>query len=228
MVTLKSTTQCPPNGFQYFQPETGWNNLEHAPISQWDFKLLCREIQKMRLANPRFNLNTDMNAIETEVKQVNALRMLSIPGAQAYIIEDKAPSVVSPKQLRPLRKLAAAAVGVNRLISGAGAIIDWLGHGGQPVEKTLAESRAAVCKTCPQNQAGDWFTDKASELIQAQIGAKNDLALTTSADPDLHTCKVCMCPMKLKVWTPLEHILGHMKAEVRKDLPAHCWILKER
>lgn len=228
MVTLKSITQCPPNGFQYFQPETGWNNLEHSPQSQWDFKLLCRDVQTMRKANPRFNLPTDLNQIEIEVRQTNALRMLSISGGEYYIQEDSAPAVASLKKvLRPLRKPAGAVGAVSKLITGVNVLLDWLGSGGVPVSKETAERRASVCITCPMNQAGDWFTDTASALIRSQIGAKNDLSLSTIHDDKLNTCKICLCPLPLKIWAPLEAVKAHMKDEVRKELPEYCWIIRE-
>lgn len=225
MITLKNDNP-PPNGWSYTQAETGWNNLERSPVSQWDLNLLIREIAAHRRANPRFNLSTDFNQIKQEVKYTNALRLLSMPNTESYLMQDTAPTPsVLKKVLRPLRKLPGAAVA--NLISGAGTIIDWLGSGGQPVAKELAEQRASVCVTCPMNQDGDWFIEKASQLIKAQIGMKNDLSLKTSVDDKLYTCKVCLCPLPLKVWAPLDTVRAHMKDEVRKELPDFCWINRE-
>ncbi len=221
MITIKDEYKCPPGGWNFFESATGWTN---SGTSVWDLNLLCQEIQAHRRANPRFALNTDLNAIKIEAKQQNALRLLSMPNTESYLKEDSAPAMVSPKTLRPLRKLAAVAGAGSRLISGAGVIMDWLGSGGVPVAKELAEKRAAVCVACPMNQDGDWFTDKASELIRSQVGAKNDLSLTTSVDDKLKTCVACKCPMVLKIWTPLAHIKAHLKDEVRKELHPSCWI----
>jgi hypothetical protein len=233
MITLKSD-QPPPNGFQYFQAETGWDSLTMSPSSQWDLGLLCREIQKMRQANPRFNLNTDLNAIKTEVKQVNAMRMLSIPGADYYITQDSAPSYVSPKQLRPLRKNASAGAvaGVNRLISGAGTILEMFGESG-PDTKETAERRASVCVTCKFNDKGDWtrfFTEPAANVIRSRLGIVKDLDLTTSKDAELQTCTICACPLKLKIYARIQHILAHMPEKVRQDIAENapwCWVNSE-
>ncbi len=234
MITLKSTTQCPPNGFQYFQPETGWNSIDQVPSSQWDFKLLCRSIYDMRKANPRFNLNTDMNAIEQEVKQTNALRLLSMANTESYLQEDSAPSMVVPKILRSLRRNAAATVAgaARNLISGTGTIMEMFGPDG-PGDKPTAERRASVCVTCKWNDKGDWtrfFTEVASNVIRSRLGIVKDLDLTTSKDAELQTCTLCSCPLRLKLFARIQHIIAHMPEAVRKDFAENapwCWINSE-
>lgn len=232
MVKLKSRTQCPPGGFIFFQPETNYQSEVQDPSSQWDFKLLCRNIQKMRQANPRFNLNSDMNAIEEEVDYTNALRMLSIPGADYYITHVSTSSNVPKKMLRPLRRLQAAVEGGAKLISGISTILEMFGADG-PGDKSTAESRATICSTCKWNDKGDWtrfFTEPAQAVIRTRLSIIKDLDLTTSKDSELQTCTICDCPLKLKMFARIQHILAHMPEKVRKDIKENagwCWINSE-
>jgi hypothetical protein len=98
-------------------------------------------------------------------------------------------------------------------------------------DKTLAESRAAVCcAPCPENQAGDWlsfFTVPVSAALRAALSALKHQGLETSRDEGLHVCRACSCPMKLKVWARLPHILKHIPAESKSKLWQQCWVLKE-
>jgi len=53
--------------------------------------------------------------------------------------------------------------------------------------------------------------------------------LATSHDAALNVCDVCLCPLKLKVHTPLQYIKAHMTDEVFADLARvpGCWIVRE-
>jgi hypothetical protein len=37
---------------------------------------------------------------------------------------------------------------------------------------------------------------------------------------------MCLCPLKLKVHTPKELVKKHLPAELAKDLPMTCWMLR--
>lgn len=215
MVHLKSRTQSPPNGFIYIQKETGWRG------DTWDFMQLCSMVQQHRKQNPRLKLNTDLNAIIEEVDVANAMRVAGMPGTESYLLMDSA----SPKSFPPHLVQAA-----SRLAAGVKSLAEWLGSGGKPVSNTVAETRAWVCVNCPKNQTRDlttWFTRPASELIRRWIAMRKDLSLTTSHDESLGVCVACACPLKLKVHTPISHILSQIPAESKADLVPECWILAE-
>jgi hypothetical protein len=73
-----------------------------------------------------------------------------------------------------------------------------------------------------------------------------DRKLSTPYDDRLNVCKVCLCPLKLKVHTPLKYISAHMNEAVLADLmkvgqpdkelerlgqkneDPKCWIVEER
>lgn len=98
------------------------------------------------------------------------------------------------------------------------------------VDQALAESRATVCAGCPKNGKGDltsWFTVPAAKLIQVQLEAKNKRKLETKSDEALGVCEACSCPLKLKVFCPLDIINSKMSPTVRTELHPGCWILSE-
>jgi hypothetical protein len=137
---------------------------------------------------------------------------------------------MDPKSQAPRREQASVAGGVKRMVTGAAILRDWLGAGGTPVAPKLANQRAAVCATCPMNDKGDWtrfFTVPAAEQIKTQIELRNTLQMNTPFDAQLQVCSACLCPLKLKVHTPLEHIEAHLKPVDREKLDKPCWILSE-
>lgn len=108
---------------------------------------------------------------------------------------------------------------------GARILIDWLGAGGRVVDNTLAQSRADVCKLCPHNKAGLDFPEATSEFIREQVELKNHLQLRVGGEKSLFTCEVCLCPIKLKIWLPIEQV--KLKPEEMDEFPAVCWLRKE-
>lgn len=225
MVKLKSRQQCAVDGFQFIDAA-----ISPDPLKTWDFEQLCREIQARRLNNPRFQLPTDLAVIREEVDQQNALRMLSIRGADSYIM-DTGGNLPNPPRPAHTPKWGGAAGALSRLTSGTMVLKDWLGAGGVPVAKELAAARAAVCATCPKKVPGDWttlFTQPIADRIKAQIEMKQQMELTTPSDAELKgtMCEACSCPLELKIFTPLEHVLAHQSADTKSRLDARCWILK--
>ena len=228
---LKNRNQGIPNGFMYLQRQTNWRSWEAQPPTMWDFKLLCREIQKHRQLNPRFGLSTDMNSIATEVDMVNAARIAAIPGTESYLINDAPFAPPNPPVLPsdPSGPLAAVGANLVKMASGVGVLYDWLGSGGQPVDNTVAETRAQICVACPKNGKGDltkFFTVPAANLIMKQLEQRKDLNLSTTVDDKLGICEACGCVNKLKVHVPIEFILAKMSEQVRSDLDKSCWVLK--
>ena len=53
-----------------------------------------------------------------------------------------------------------------------------------------------------------------------------DQKLQTSLDPYLGICEACECPMRAKVWSPVDVILKHIQPEEVEKLDPGCWILK--
>lgn len=98
------------------------------------------------------------------------------------------------------------------------------------MEKSVAETRASVCAGCEKNGRGGlehYFTVPASQAIKLQLEIRNELKLETGYDDKLNVCEACLCPLKLKVWCPLDHIMKEMDAATKAKLWTGCWILSE-
>jgi hypothetical protein len=108
---------------------------------------------------------------------------------------------------------------------------NWLGNGGTPVHRILAEERASVCELCNLNVAPKWWeaniVDPIASAIRVGLGIKEGMNLKLPQDNALHMCKNCGCCNQLHVWTPLEHITGHTSPETMEKFPDHCWIKTE-
>jgi len=234
-VRLKSRTQCPVNGFQFFQAETGFDLVKACPTCQWDFKGAVQVIIAHRRSNPRFNLPTDIIQVSDELDLTNAMRMLAIKGGDYYISTDAAPFEISPKfkALRSQRPVAAGGGVLPKMISGAAVLDEFLGAGGVAIPPEQAWARAITCATCEHNGQGDWtsyFTKPASEMVRKWLGIKHDLGLTTPEDEKLNVCEICLCPLKLKVHVPMPAIKAHLHPSTLEDLKANapwCWMLKD-
>jgi hypothetical protein len=223
---LKNRRNSVPNGFLYRQAITGWQNWDVAPNSVWDFHLLCRELQKHRLANPKYRLATDMTAIENEVDRVNAIRVAALPGAESYVTADPAPSFHQPPRSIAVKLVSA----VEALKTGKEATDDWLDSEIPPVSQEVSERRAVTCVKCPLNGMGSlsrWFTIPAAALITRRLEKLHARKLSTSLDNQLGTCEACLCRNQLKVHEPLELVLKHTSEEVRARLDANCWVITE-
>lgn len=222
MLRLRNRNKCPINGFQYFQPETG------REFTEWSFSAICEKVQADRQANPRFNLTTDRDLIESEIDYVNALRMSKVQGGEEYIADPTA-SVASPVP-NPKASAPQFLHRVGQVAAGAVALVDWIKDRAEAVPPEKAYHRASVCVTCPMNDKKadllDYFTIPASEAIRAAISLRSEWKLETPFDDLLNVCSACSCPIKLKLWLPLDKILSKMNDETKAGLHANCWITK--
>jgi len=225
---LKSRRIFPPGGWAFFQPQTGWNARPGAT-----FEETVRELIKHRSANPRFNLSTDFDEVAAELDQYTCLRLGNNPEYCASALgEDLSKKAESPLPWRTAAAgLEAGVAAVKKVGAGVGALLDWLGEGGNPVDSKLAEHRAGVCAVCPLNQQADltsFFTAPASNLIRKQIEIRKGLRLETTHDEKLGVCGACACPLRLMVHAPLAHKLRHMTPAALSRLDPACWVLSEK
>jgi hypothetical protein len=226
MPALKSRQKQIPNGLRFSIPEVRWQSTPFA-----SFDTIVNQIKNLVDSNPALNAKypTDREAIADMVDSANAAYCQKM-GWNAYINNPDS-GIPDPKPMAPAvqSRLRSVAGAVKRVNAGAALLLDWERNGQPPVDHATAECRAVICSTCPQNGKGDltrWFTGPASELIRSQLGRLHGLNLSTSIDEQLGICDVCLCPLKLKIWAPLELIKSHIPEDVKAQLPAHCWILK--
>lgn len=230
MARLKSLYEHPPGSFQFLQPETG----QRDPFVG-SFTYVCDQLTALRLANPflceRHGWRTDRAGVEHDVEQYNVARCIQA-GYYDFLVQD-APGPATYTAAPPPEKKKRQGVvgGVKRVAGGIALLVDWLGSGGKPVEAPLAQARATTCATCPKNDGGDWkayFTEAVSEKIRVQLEMRNDMQLSTPQDDKLTVCSGCDCPLKLKVWAPLDHVLKHTSDDTKARLDPRCWVLHEK
>lgn len=119
---------------------------------------------------------------------------------------------------------------VYEIQSATGILKDWLGEGGVPVDRRIAEHRAEICRQCPQNRHGKWWeTAKHSiaEVVRSHIEVKNHMKIGVSDESRLEMCNICGCSLPLKIHVPLKHIFEHTKPEMLARFPQNCWIPNE-
>jgi len=232
MPRLKDRDHFVPEGFQFLIPETGMKK----PIVG-SFNSVVNEVIKIRKANPylaeRYGWSTDVRTVENEVDAYNTARCQA-HGWTQWIVEDNTwiePPPYPPDQKKTRGWWGNVAVGAERVAAGVNLLIEWIGSGGKPVEPELSEKRSVVCAACPKNDIKrsfqSYFTAPLAEKIRVQLEIKNDLRLKTLQDEKLGICTGCDCVLRLKVHTPLEHILKHTSDDTKKRLDPRCWILSE-
>lgn len=115
---------------------------------------------------------------------------------------------------------------VRKYANGASTLADWIGDGGHVVDAQIAQYRASVCLRCPKHTTSWQFTESVAGAIKQQLGLKKKLNLRVSGEKSLHTCSVCGCAMRLKVWLPLQTIKPEPAEESLFD--SNCWLLHEK
>lgn len=211
-----------PNGLKFLQPETGWSAPAFA-----SFDTIVRGLISHRMGNPflvqKYKWSTDYNNVANEVDYYNAMLCKQM-GWNAFFVSDEG-STPPPKLNTP-----SLAPRLRAVAGGAQLHLEWYGQGNQTVPQDKANARASVCSQCPKNKKadlGDFFTVKAAAIIQRQIEKRREMKLETRFDDQLGICDACLCPMKLKVWTPLALILKHLQPELKAALHHGCWVLAE-
>lgn len=230
MPRLKSRAEFPPGGFKYIESYIpSWTSPSNA-----SFNTVVQAVIDLRRGNRWLvsdkGRSLEFEAVANEVDEQNASRCIA-HGWNDFVMEGVS---TSPRNFPNPQRLqqAVAAVGSStlRTIGGIKLILEWLGDGGKPVSRDLAETRAAVCVTCPKNGDPNFIEElsaMAAEGVRKKLEIKNEMQLMTSHDLKLHTCKACSCFLKLKIWTPLDVIRGETSDAVKKELVPQCWILKE-
>lgn len=203
---------------------------QSRPFSSFD--TIVGELQRQIRSNPhlvrKHQYPIDRAGIEMWVDSYNAM-ICEQQGWLEYIEggPDHIPESPPPKWM----PAAALAKYGGRAVAGATSLLNWLGHGANPVPSEKAEFRGSVCAKCPQNrkrELKDLFVQSAAELIRRQIEFAKDVGLRTSHDAILGICDACNCPLPLMIHVPLEHKLAHLDEETFNALDAGCWVRSEK
>jgi len=231
---LKSRQLQIPNGFRYVQAETGWKSPRFA-----SFQTIVNALRAYRSSRPdmvaKHKWRTDEDGVAFDVEQFN-IRLCLQHGWNSYLEGMEAGASQPPKSKPPsqleVEQVSAAAGRAKKIWSGVKTLNDWIDSGEPPVDSALSATRAAICSVCPKNTAGDfttWFTKPAAGAIKKQVERLAERKLATPDDDKLNVCDVCLCPLKLKVHTPMPFIKANMSESVLADLlkVPNCWVVSE-
>ncbi len=225
-----------PNGLQFYIPQLKWSA---PPYSSMDH--IARSVINLLQANPRVQaqLGWDLSipAMLDRIDEYNAAVCLQRGHAQYVMAEggqpDPPPFLGHPSQNpNSQNALLAAGGSIKKIWAGIRTLNEWVDAGAPHVDASKADERAAVCVACPKHGEGDfsaWFTKPAAEGIRRLIERAKAVNLTTPHDDKLNVCNVCLCPMKLKVHTPIDIIRNGTTQETHAELNAvpGCWVAKE-
>lgn len=221
-----SRSQIPPGGWQFYQPQTRWS--APTPISS-TFDQTVVLIIKHRMANPavtvKHNLSTNPGVVGDELDSFTRARLGMAPMPTGF------PKMMPPPPAKPQVSgaVSEAVAAVKKLASGVALLMEWEESGVPPVAKEISEIRAATCAVCQKNAKGkslsEFFTVPLSNLTKRRFEKLEQMKLTTSHDSELNVCQACLCPLRLKVHTPMDLIQKRLKPEQRAELDPRCWIL---
>lgn len=230
MSRLKNKNHMVPNGFALVIASTGYDLQRQMPHRSFNDCVNAVQAHLRGNAHQTSGMASDYESVSKMIEAFT-VKVLAKAGYTDFIMEEvTAPKLMPPRHLSPRLPSPGVAGAVAKTAAGVGILLDWLGSGGRPVDKALAESRAGVCVLCPENQDPNWFqklTGAVAEETRKLLGIKNDLALTTSVDDRLFTCQICLCNNVLKVHTPIDHVKKHTSQKTMDAFPAHCWVKKE-
>lgn len=194
-----NTSESPPNGWHYVQPESGRIFHHYAKRPFLD------AIRDHRLANEYPISATWVQEIEDEMCRDHP---------------EWGNSVCRRIGAKPgLRLLSFAAT-----MSFLQMLGKWVTDGAPYVEQEVAEERAAICASCPNNVYSEFgcgnCTTKIQQIISV-IGGKR----STLLDDKLHSCSICSCNLKAAVHFPLESQESNLTPEMKQELNAvlYCW-----
>jgi len=223
-----------PNGYKFIQPETGWQAPRFASFDSIVTNLIGHRNSRPDLVT-KHGWATDRDGVANDVEQFN-VRLCLQHGWMDYVegldVGGGPPPKSRPPSQAEVEQVNVAAGRAKKIWSGIRTLNDWIDSGEPPVAQELANSRALVCSICPKNTSGDfttWFTKPAAGAIKTQIEKLQGRKLSTPSDGVINVCDVCLCPLKLKVHTPVKYIKDYMNEAVMADLlkVEKCWIVSE-
>lgn len=212
-----------PNGYPFYQPEMNWNAPPYLGFDQ-----VVDQLITVRAANPRFKLPTDRASVERDVEQYAEQHLRSTYGEKAkqWLVGEPGP-YANPMYQPPRERAGEAVARSAKAKVGIRLVMDFLGPSLKPVPHELAEQRASVCVTCPQNKPGSLISHTGGLVLKMLLQARSDLKLETSHDANLHDCHACDCNLHLKPHVSIDYILSKTPPDVMAKLDPKCWILSE-
>lgn len=115
--------------------------------------------------------------------------------------------------------------------AGAAIIKEWLGDGGSSVTQQRADGRVNIClNQCTEHRPERWWDfakDAIADIIKKWLLTKAKTPLRLTREEEAGMCRICGCCLRLKAWTPIEHIKHHTPLETLDMYPSYCWVVSE-
>lgn len=197
MAVLNHPREAPPDGWKYFQAETG----------SWFEAMIGPELVDLIVAHRQWkNLpRADATSAWADLQQQICERMP--PGVcTAESGEDYQPFDDKYRSLNSETVLAASK-----------AAIAWLQSDSPAVTAEEAERRAGICRACQYNKNTSCACTPVFKLIDALIPAGRTPA-------GLALCTLCGCSIRAKILAPRD-VIDASNAGRNLRFPAYCWQL---
>jgi hypothetical protein len=214
MPVLKEPQKQIPGGFQFLQPETGWNR----PVFLADsiVKQLIKHRQGQLYLVHKNGWAMDPAQVLDEVKAYNVAVCVQ-NGWNDYLLGGSEAIVPFPTTQPGLLQRA------RRVAAGASTIVSWRAYGAPTVPQELANKRAGICtggddpaKKCPMNGSGGleaYFTVPAANAIRAEVEHKKKMARNAIGRTPWRTAAIARC-----LWSGVDRILSKMPADQQAAL----------
>jgi hypothetical protein len=111
----------------------------------------------------------------------------------------------------------------KQIANGVSILTNWLGDGGVPCDRAVAQKRAAICIACPKNGSGLALTESIANAIKANLELKSKLGLRVEGEKKLLSCGVCGCSNRLQVWCPDSYLRQTLYENEQSEYPEPCW-----
>lgn len=225
MARLISRQKQIPNGFVFYQPQTGWKAPRFASFDQIKAALI-RHRKANRFLAQKYGWNLTEESVAIELDEYNATHCIRM-GWLDYVSSPQPAG--GQAEAVPFQQFSQSG-SLGKLAAGGRTLIKWIASGEEAVPQELANARAAVCAVCPLNEPGtmaDFFTEKISQAIAFALKQRKDWNLSTPLDDKLNVCTACWCPLPLKMHVPIDFIMRELPEDVKPDLAADCWMRSE-
>lgn len=199
MLRVKKTTECPPDGWRYVHPETGYMSKAIDPYA-W-----MEDIKRHRRDN-KLPIYDDMRA------RAEDQLCKTLPVGWCHYSDGSLPA-----------DYIDVRVTLTDVLNGTKVFASFVAAGMPLVDQSVAEERGAICAACPANvgiqgcRSCVGFAEKVAEVIGAN---------KTRADALLEqrSCAWCKCSSKAQIWLPIEVLADGVSDELlSRNSFEHCW-----
>jgi len=230
MPRLKDRNKQTPGGHKFYDPILKYRARPWASIDE-----IASGLIQARLANPaltqQHGWSTDEVTVRNEVDEAIALHCVQM--GWRHFVADTPQGGAPPNFPRPQRPLNQRLLGrVKNVVAATPVIVEFIASKEEAVPIKVATERSEICFSCPFNEKPksllDLFTTSASEAIRKSLETLRGWNLGVPNSDQLGVCSRCLCPLRMKIFMPINRIRAKLSEDVREQLPDYCWIISEK